>query len=131
MIHHCAKIFAIVAYLVSAFSIRAGAQASLPSTVSDGFGVCVHFTDPKPGEMKMLADSGARWIRTDFYWDHVERTTGQYDFSEYDCRVYARLIAASQQNLIPCLSSLRSSTKLYTSWRPSHSDVGRHACAQW
>ena len=126
MIHHCAKIFAIVAYLVSAFSIRAGAQASLPSTVSDGFGVCVHFTDPKPGEMKMLADSGARWIRTDFYWDHVERTKGQYDFSEYD-----RLMAALQQYNIHALLILDYGNKLYDDGLAPHTDAGRQAFAQW
>ena len=57
--------------------------------VPDGFGVNIHFTDPRPGEMKMIAEAGVRWVRMDLKWDATEREPGRYDFSEYD-----RLMAA-------------------------------------
>src|SRR6185295_8981306 len=45
------------------------AFAQLPaSTIPDCLGVNIHFTDPRPGEMKMLADAGFRWVRMDFHW---------------------------------------------------------------
>ncbi len=47
-------------------------------------GVNIHFTDPKPGEMKQLADAGYRWIRMDLGWNGIERVKGEYDFSAYD-----------------------------------------------
>src|SRR5215470_18836279 len=124
---HCrAKIFVIAVSLALAFSLSTAAQISPNPTVPEGFGVCVHFTDPKPGEMKMLADSGARWIRTDFYWDRVERSKGQYDFSEYD-----RLIAALKPYNIRALLILDYGNKLYDDGLAPHTDAGRQAFAQW
>ena len=124
---HCrAKIFVIAASLALAFSLSTAAQIGPNSTVPEGFGVCVHFTDPKPGELKMLADSGARWIRTDFYWDRVERAKGQYDFSEYD-----RLMAALKPYNIRALLILDYGNKLYDDGLAPHTDAGRQAFAQW
>src|SRR5437764_4370655 len=53
-------------------------------TLPDGLGVNIHFTDPRSGEMKMLADTGFRWVRMDFGWGATEREKGQYDFSPYE-----------------------------------------------
>src|SRR5712692_3711825 len=50
----------------------------------EGLGVNIHFTDPQPGEIKMIADAGFRWVRMDFIWRATEKTRGQYDFSAYD-----------------------------------------------
>ena len=44
----------------------------------------IHFTDPRPGEMEMLAAAGFRWVRMDFAWEGTEREKGKYDFSAYD-----------------------------------------------
>ena len=33
-----------------------------PITVESGMGVNIHFTDPKPGEIKMIAAAGFRWV---------------------------------------------------------------------
>src|SRR5438270_11294355 len=49
-------------------------------TLPDGLGVNIHFTDPKPAEMKILADAGFRWVRMDFGWGATEREEGPYDF---------------------------------------------------
>lgn len=57
--------------------------------VEDAIGVNVHFTQPyfpKTGEMKMLAEAGFRWIRTDFVWSDTDTGLGPrgYDFRFYD-----------------------------------------------
>lgn len=46
----------------------------------NGFGVNIHFTDPEPGEIKMIAEAGFRWVRMDFKWDLTEKERGRYDF---------------------------------------------------
>ncbi|NNM87482.1 MAG: hypothetical protein HKL95_03075, partial [Phycisphaerae bacterium] len=38
------------------------------ATIPDGLGVNIHWTNPRPGEMRMLAATGVRWIRMDFAW---------------------------------------------------------------
>ena len=55
-----------------------------PAALTDTLGVNIHFTDPKPGEMKLLAAAGFRWIRMDLGWAGIERERGKYDFSAYD-----------------------------------------------
>ena len=63
------------------------AQSAIPSepvVVPDGIGVNIHFTDPQPGEMKMIADAGFKWVRMDFAWNGTEREKGVYDFGQYD-----------------------------------------------
>src|SRR6266851_5843708 len=57
---------------------------SNPQPLETGLGVNIHFTDPRPGEMKMIADAGFRWVRMDFKWDVTERERGKYDFAAYD-----------------------------------------------
>src|SRR2546430_15828373 len=59
------------------------APAGAPA-IEETLGVNVHFTDPKPGEVKMIADAGFHWVRTDFVWELTERERGKYDFSVYD-----------------------------------------------
>lgn len=60
-----------------------------PPVIPDCLGVNIHFTDPKPGELEMLAGAGFKWVRMDFSWGATERKKGEYDFSAYD-----RLVAA-------------------------------------
>src|SRR6185503_1945463 len=64
----------------------AGCWTSTPDspTVEESLGVNIHFIDPQPGEVKMIADAGFRWVRMDFIWEVTERQRGQYDFSSYD-----------------------------------------------
>src|ERR1044072_4636920 len=63
-----------------------GCWKALPNspTVDESLGVNIHFTEPKPGEVKMMADAGFRWVRMDFKWDVTEPEVGRYDFSAYD-----------------------------------------------
>src|SRR5260370_38226496 len=58
--------------------------SNAPQAMSNSLGVNIHFTDARPGEIKMIADAGFRWVRMDFKWDATERERNHYDFSEYD-----------------------------------------------
>ena len=92
----------------------------------DGLGVNIHFTDPKPGEMKMLAQGGFTWVRMDFGWNGTEKKKGEYDFAAYD-----RLMAALEEHKIRALFILDYSNKLYDNGLSPCSDEGRKAFAQW
>lgn len=62
-----------------------GPGSALPGpTVPEGFGVNIHFTEPKPGEMERFAEAGYKFARIDLFWGGVEREKGKYDFSAYD-----------------------------------------------
>lgn len=94
--------------------------------VPEGIGVNIHFTDPQPGEMKMLAASGVRWVRMDFYWQRIETERGVYDFSPYD-----RLMTLLDQYHLHALFILDYSNKLYDDGRSPYTNEGRRAFAQW
>ncbi len=99
---------------------------SLPGPVlPDGLGVNIHFTDPRPGEMKMLAAAGFRWIRMDFGWGRTERERGVYDFSAYD-----RLLAALDEHKIKPVFILDYGNKLYSPVSPA-TEEPRAAFARW
>src|SRR5262245_43256190 len=63
-----------------------GCWVPLPDspTFEESFGVNIHFTEPQPGELQLIAEAGFRWVRTDLKWDATERERGRYDFSAYD-----------------------------------------------
>jgi hypothetical protein len=101
--------------------------AELPKpTVPEAVGVNIHFTDPRPGEMKMLAAAGFRWVRMDFNWGAIERDKGHYDFSAYD-----RLMAALEPHKVRALLILDYSNDLYDHGLSPASDEGRQAFARW
>jgi hypothetical protein len=61
------------------------ARFPLPGpVVGDGWGVNIHFTKEKQGELKMIRDAGFKWVRMDMLWSQVEKAKGHYDFSNYD-----------------------------------------------
>ena len=94
--------------------------------IPDGFGVNIDFTDARPGEMKMLAEAGFRWVRMDLKWDATERESGHYDFSAYD-----RLIAALEPYNIHALFILDYGNPLYDNGAPPRTEVTRQAFARW
>ena len=54
---------------ILAFSPRFAFAGELPGpAIPEGFGVNIHFTDPRSGEMEMLVRAGFRWVRMDFNW---------------------------------------------------------------
>jgi len=112
-----------------------GARSSVPQQdrghfsapeIPEGVGVNIHFTDPQPEEMKMLAASGVRWVRMDFYWQRIETQKGRYDFTPYD-----RLMATLDQYHLRALFILDYSNKLYDEGKSPHTSTGRQAFARW
>jgi hypothetical protein len=97
-----------------------------PPDVPAPLGVNIHFTDPRPGEMEMLARGGFRWVRMDFGWGATERARGRYDFAAYD-----RLMAALDKRSIRAVFILDYSNPLYDSNQSPNTDEGRAAMAQW
>ena len=88
-------------------------------TFEQGLGVNIHFTDPQPGEMKMIAAAGFRWVRMDFKWDATERERGHYDFSAYDRLMQSldqfKLRARPANRGCAAPSRLRSLRRIFTS----------------
>jgi polysaccharide biosynthesis protein PslG len=93
--------------------------------VEQGLGVNIHFTDPQPGEMKMIADAGFRWVRMDLKWDATERERGQYDFGAYD-----RLMTSLDQYRIRALFILDYGNPIYGG-NPPKTDEAKQAFARW
>jgi hypothetical protein len=91
-----------------------------------GLGVNIHFTDPRPGEIKMIAEAGSRWVRMDFKWDETETQRGRYDFSSYD-----RLLASLEAYKIHALLILDYGNPLYDNDAPPRTEVARQAFARW
>jgi hypothetical protein len=103
-----------------------GGTAATASAIPQGLGVNIHFTDPQPGEVKMIAAAGFRWVRMDFKWDETEREPGQYDFSDYD-----RLLSALDESKIHALFILDYGNPLYDKGAPPRTAEARQAFARW
>src|SRR5437870_872859 len=95
-------------------------------TVDQALGVNIHFVDPRPGELKMIADAGFHWVRTDFKWELTERERGQYDFSAYD-----RLLKQLDAFNIRALFILDYGNPLYTDGTSVRTPAAREAFARW
>jgi polysaccharide biosynthesis protein PslG len=104
------------------FDHSAGAASAIPQ----GLGVNIHFTNPQPGEIKMIADAGFRWVRMDFKWDTTERERGRYDFADYD-----RLMKALDEYHIRALFILDYGNPLYDNGNPPRTAAARQVFARW
>jgi hypothetical protein len=100
--------------------------ANAVPVIPAGFGVNIHFTDPQPGEMKMLAEAGVKWVRMDFKWDLTETEKGKYDFASYD-----RLISALAPFGLRALFILDYGNPLYDGGAPPRTEATRKAFASW
>jgi hypothetical protein len=96
------------------------------SAIPQGLGVNIHFTNPQPGEVKMIADAGFRLVRMDFVWEVTERERGRYDFSEYDL-----LMKALDEYKIQTLFILDYGNQLYDHGSPPRTAETREAFARW
>src|SRR5881296_660171 len=124
-----ATLAAVGAISISILALAAkGAEPglALAGPVPAGLGVNIHFTDPRPGEMEMLAAAGFTFVRMDFGWAATERAPGQYDFSAYE-----RLLAALDKHHVRALFILDYSNRLYDDGLSPHTDEGRAAFARW
>jgi polysaccharide biosynthesis protein PslG len=111
----------LLALMLAAFSAYAAEPFS-----TDGVGVNIHFTDPSPGEMEMIAAGGFRWVRMDFHWASIEKEKGVYDFSAYE-----RLLAALKPYGIRALFILDYTNTFYDNDLPPHTEAGRQAFARF
>src|SRR5713226_10189695 len=100
--------------------------SSNSQNLTDGLGVNIHFVDPQPGEMKMIADAGFRWVRMDFEWNLTERERGRYDFSPYD-----RLMHSLEPFQIRALFILDYGNPLYDKGGPPRTPAARQAFTDW
>ncbi|MGA2253243.1 MAG: cellulase family glycosylhydrolase [Thermoguttaceae bacterium] len=125
-----ATVFALFCFPIPrawADSPARSATTALPGPiVPEGLGVNIHFTDPRPGEVEMLAAAGFRWIRMDFAWEGIEREKGTYDFSSYD-----RLLATLDKHHIRAVFILDYANRNYDRGQSPSSDDGRRAMARW
>ena len=117
---------ALVCLCLAALSAAASPPraSGLPEPVSHGFNI--HFTDPRPGELELLAAAGVTWVRMDFVWSATEREAGVYDFAAYD-----RLMAALDRNHLRALLILDYANRLYDGGLAPHTGTGRAAFARW
>ncbi len=92
----------------------------------DTLGVNIHFVDPKPGELKMIADAGFRWVRMDCKWEAIEREPGRYDFSAYD-----RLLKQLDDFHLRPLFILDYGNPLYTAGMSVRTPESRAAFTRW
>ncbi len=96
------------------------------SVVPMGLGVNIHFIEPPPRDVDMIAAAGFRFVRMDFSWVHIERKKGEYDFSGY-----AKLVDALAQRGIRPLFILDYGNPLYDNDMAPHTDEGRQAFARF
>jgi len=101
-----------------------------PITASQAFptgtGVNIHFTDAQPGEIKMIADAGFRWVRMDFKWEVIETKRGVYDFSPYE-----RLLAGLDEYHLRAYFILDYGNPLFIADRSVRTEEARQAFARW
>ena len=97
-----------------------------PIAIGEAFGVNVHFIDPDPAEIKMIADAGFRWVRTDFKWELTEVERGKYNFVRYEPLVNE----LGKQNL-RALFILDYGNPLYTQGMSVRTPAAREAFARW
>ena len=121
----------LLALLLSSCALSAHPTEPWPSDTSapaipGALGVNIHFTDPKPGELSMLAAAGFRWVRMDFVWQSTETQKGYYDFSAYD-----RLLSALDEHHLRPLFILDYTNKLYDGDHAPFTSEGRQAFANW
>ena len=97
-----------------------------PIAISEAFGVNVHFIDPDPAELKMIADAGFRWIRTDFKWELTEVERRKYDFTRYE-----PLVSELEKHNLRALFILDYGNPLYTQGMSVRTPEAREAFARW
>jgi len=103
------------------------ASAELPEIeVPGALGVNIHFTQPRAGEMRMLAEAGFKWVRMDFSWGGTEREKGIYDFGAYD----GLLKELAPYGIRP-IFILDYNNRFYDGEMSPHTDAGRGAMAAW
>lgn len=108
------------------FPVTLRANPISPLVVPEGLGMNIHFTHPKPGEMKMISELGVKWIRMDLFWDQTEKEKGVYDFSAYD-----HLFEVLERHGLKAVMILDYGNGLYPGGNPPTSPEGIQAFVKW
>lgn len=74
----------IIAAGVCAMTILPFSNALAANPIPKGVGVNIHFTGAPTKDLDLIKNAGFNMARTDLKWDVVERTKGQYNWTEYD-----------------------------------------------
>jgi hypothetical protein len=122
----CSLALALSSCALSAHPTEPWPSDTSAPAIPDALGVNIHFTDPKPGELAMLAAAGFRWVRMDFVWQSTETSKGVYDFSAYD-----RLLGALHEHHLRPLFILDYTNRLYDGDHAPFTNEGRQAFASW
>jgi len=73
------------AVMLLAAALSPAVGASIPDLIlPEGVGVNIHFTRGHEKDLDLIAAAGFKFVRQDFFWGSIERSKGQYDWSEYD-----------------------------------------------
>jgi hypothetical protein len=117
----------VISFVLGCAAICLADPGAIPSgPIPEQFGVNIHFTEGRPGEMDMLATAGFRWVRMDFAWNGTERQQGKYDFSNYDA-----LIAELEKSHARAVFILDYSNPMYDQGLSPYTEAGRAAFATW
>ncbi|HCU24754.1 MAG TPA: beta-1,4-xylanase [Deltaproteobacteria bacterium] len=104
-----------------------GRHAAIPDgIIPQSVGVNIHFIQPVPEEMKLLVESGVRWVRMDLVWDVVEHEKGHYDFSSYD-----HFVSELDKYGLKWLAILDYNNPLYDQNLSPHTEEARQAFARF
>jgi polysaccharide biosynthesis protein PslG len=110
--------------------VRGAARSAVPApsatALPETMGYEIHFTDPQPGELDLIRDSGVHWIRMDAIWQGGEQKAGVYNFAGYD-----RLLSALDQHQLKAVLILDYGNPLYDTNHAPTSDVAVQAFARW
>ncbi len=120
-LHACSLLFLL---LTARGLVAQGIPLNPP--IPESLGVNIHFTSPRPGEMKELAGAGFHWVRMDFNWAQIEVEKGHYDFSAYD-----QLMASLDPYHIHPIFILDYTNKFYDHGLSPYDAAGRQAFANW
>lgn len=122
------RLFFFLLFLISCstFPVETTANPLPPLIVPDSLGVNIHFTNPRPGEMKMISELGVKWIRMDLFWDQTEKEKGVYDFSAYD-----HLFEVLERHGLKAVMILDYGSGLYPGGNPPTSPEGIQAFVNW
>jgi len=105
-------------------TVAPNVKSGLPDkAIPQGIGFNVHIMGPDRDWDEIKA-AGVEFIRTDFSWDRIERTKGQYDFDAYD-----RMLESLEARGIRVDFGLQYRNKLYPD--PETTEEGREAYAKF
>ena len=94
--------------------------------VPAGVGVNIHFFKGNEKDLSMLEEAEVGIVRMDVLWNSVEKTAGEYDFSQHD-----QLIKDLEQRNIRLLFIVCYGNPLYDDGLAPFSDEGRQAYARF